>query len=103
MFTEFMYIALAVCLLLCAGTEDDLAYGLSFGALLGASIINNSDWLNRKLLLESKFGHQRGFGLINSVKKVSITTCKPLLKSLCFSFIHLLTTCNPHFWPKNAF
>ena len=39
MFTEFMYIALAVCLLLCAGTEGDLVYGMSFGTLLRASVM----------------------------------------------------------------
>ena len=34
MFAEFIYITLAVCLLLCACTEDDLAYGMSFETLL---------------------------------------------------------------------
>ena len=34
MFTEFMYIALAVCLLLGACSEVGLGYGMSFGALL---------------------------------------------------------------------
>ncbi len=77
-------------------------YRMSFDALLRASIINDSGWLGMRLVLESKFGLQRGLGLMNSVKKVSIATCKPLLKSLCFSFIHLSTTCNPHFWAKNA-
>ena len=34
MFTEFMYIALAVCLLLGVCSEDGLAYGMSFEILL---------------------------------------------------------------------
>ena len=39
MFAGFMYIALAVCLLLCAGREDDMRYGMTFEALLGAAIM----------------------------------------------------------------
>ena len=39
MFTEFMYIALAVCLLLGACSEVGLAYGMSFGALLEKSFL----------------------------------------------------------------
>ena len=49
MFAEFMYIALAVCLLLCVDTEGHLAYGMSFGALLGAAFfeyINNMDYMS---------------------------------------------------------
>ena len=39
MFTEFMFIALAVCLLLGPCSEVGLAYGMSFDTLLGAVIL----------------------------------------------------------------
>ncbi len=38
MFTEFIYIALTICLLLCAGKGDHVAYGMSFETLLRAVI-----------------------------------------------------------------
>ena len=38
MFTELMYIALAVCLLLCASREDHLADEMSFETLLGRNV-----------------------------------------------------------------
>ncbi len=39
MFTEFMYIALVLCLLLGACSEVGLVYGMSFDTLLGAATI----------------------------------------------------------------
>ena len=35
--------------------------------------------------------------------KVSVASGKPLFKTICFSFTHLVATWNPYFWLKNAF
>ena len=59
MFTGFMYIALAVCLLLCACTEGDLGDEMSFDTLLRAAImikdyINGFILISRALPLENR-------------------------------------------------
>ena len=51
MFAEFMFIALAVCLLLGTCPEARLAYGMSFGALLEqAFTIIAIDWISLTIL-----------------------------------------------------
>ena len=80
--TESAATSLEAVFVLWAPCGGHIGCGMSFGALLRASIVDNSDWRDRKLLLESKFELQRGLGLINSVKIVSIATCKSLLAPL---------------------
>ena len=46
MLTGFMYIALAVCLLLCACTKGELADEISFDALLGAALTGKMDYMD---------------------------------------------------------
>ena len=55
MFTEFMYIALAVCLLLGECSEVGLAYGMSFETLLGAAFFE----YNIKMDYISRSAHQK--------------------------------------------
>ena len=55
MFTEFMYIALAVCLLLGACSEVGLAYGMSFETLLRTAFFE----FNIKKDYMSRSAHQK--------------------------------------------
>jgi len=96
MFAEFMFITLAVCLLLGTCQEACSAYGMSFGALLRAAVLIILPGLFR-LLKFMKHLHVV-FGIHSCQKSVNrhcIATCQPLV-------IHLLTTCNPHFWAKTT-
>jgi hypothetical protein len=63
--------------------------GMSCDTLLGAAF----------LVISQQWSNYESLCVQIGVKKVSIATSKPHQALLV---IHLLTTCNPHFYPKNA-
>ena len=86
MFTEFVFIALAVCLLLCACTEEDLADGMSFETFLRSAIV--SIWVkhyikgyslkSRTLLSKSKVRDKVRDSVLTSVYGWSTLGLRPV-------------------------